>query len=104
MVDENQTGMCTIIFLPKKVFGQWMARKATIVADRKSYTTKFGKKVEFQLNGGTKTLYMYANYLGETCQLKVAHNFETGKKYLVRYRTPLLVFMNGKAKIEEVPS
>ena len=102
MVDENQTGIFTIIFLPKKIFGQWMARKATIVADRKSYTTKFGKRVEFQLNSGTKTLYMYANYMGETCQLKVTRNFETGKKYLVRYRISLFVFMNGKAKIEEV--
>jgi hypothetical protein len=93
---------CTIQFLPKKIFGQCLAHKATIVANGKRYTTKFRKKIEFQINSGNQTLHGYTNYLGETCKFTITHNFEAGKKYLIRYRTPLFVFFNGKVTIEEM--
>ena len=93
---------CTVRFLPKKIFGQWMVRKATIIANGKECTTKFRKPIDFEISSGHQTLTGFMNYMGRAGKFSITYNFEPEKKYLIKYRTPLLVFFDGKVKIEEI--
>jgi len=95
---------CTIRFLPRKVFGQWLLRKAAIEIGGNTYKTKIKKPIEFTVQAGSHNVLAYGAYLDQSCKAQMIYNFEPGKQYLIRYKTRVLVFLKGKIKIEEFPA
>ena len=98
MALENQT-MATISFTPKKTFGQWMLRSATLEVNHVPYKVKIGKTIDICVTPGMTDLICYGNYLGKMGTVHISEVFEAGKRYEVRYKAPMLVFLSGKLSV-----
>ena len=94
---------CGIRFLPRKIFGQWMLRKAAIDIGGGTYMTKIKRPVDFSIRAGSYNVLTYGMYLGQSCKARLIHTFEPGRQYLIRYKSSLFIFQRGKIKIEEYP-
>lgn len=88
-----------IYFRPRKHFGQWLLRKATIAIDSQKVTTKIKETVKLEVSSKTAEVSCYSNYLGKTGIATQSFTFESGKSYIVDYQSPLLVFSKGKISI-----
>ena len=102
-VESKMNQECSIRFLPRKVFGQWMLRKAAIDIDGNTHTTKIKKPIDFTIRSGAHNVLAYGAFFGKSCKAQFTHNFEPGKQYLIRYKTRVFTFTKGKIKIEEYP-
>ena len=98
---ESEESRIDVYFLPKKVFGQFLVRKATLEIDGKTLKTKFKKAVKLELAPGETEIFCYANYLGKSGKAMLTHNFEKGKTYLIKYHCPIIVFFAGKIEVTE---
>ena len=89
----------TIYFCPKRLWGQYALRKATIEVANQKVTTKINGYSKLKLNAGEANILCYGNYLGKCGKSQETFYFQDGCNYLVDYRSPLLIFMAGKIQI-----
>lgn len=90
----------TVYFCPKRVWGQFILRKATIEIASQKMPTKINSFSKLEIAPGETDVLCYANYLGKCGKAKLRFMFESGKTYVVNYRSPLIVFMAGKLNIQ----
>jgi len=101
---KQETQECAIRFLPRKIFGQYLLRKAAIVIDGSNiYKTKIKKPLDFTVQSGSHSVLAYGDFMGQSCKTQATYNFDPGKQYLIRYKSSVFVFLKGKIKIEEYP-
>ena len=93
-----------VYFRPKKIFGQWLLRRATMVIDSQQITTKIKRIEKIEVPSKTSEVSCYCNYLGKTGIARQSYAFESGKSYVVDYRSPLIVLMSGKMSIKNAES
>ena len=100
MVSEyDNASRATVRFVPKKYFGQWMLRKATIELCGRKETIKIKQSAEFQVDAAEVSITCYGNYFGKIGRARKVASLQAGKTYEVRYHTPLLIFIPGKLEI-----
>lgn len=90
-----------IRFLPRKVLGQWMLRKAAIEIGGNKYITRIKRPIDFMIYPGSHNIVAYGASFGKSCMVKITYDFEPGKQYVIRFKSRIFVLLKGKIKIEE---
>ena len=100
-VQASTQAQCLIRFIPKKIPGQMMVSKATIVIAGTQRETKFKHPVEFMVDSGEVTISCFMNYMGKSGKARIDCQLLAGKKYEVLYKTPAVVLANGSIDVRE---
>lgn len=96
------SGNAVVYFCPNRKFGQFLLRKATIEISNQIVTTKVKKASKLIISPGKTDIFCYGNYLGKCGKVQKSFVFESGTAYIVKCRSPLVVFMSGKLVIRPV--
>lgn len=99
---NTEASKAVLYFYPKRVFGQFLLRKAVIEVDGLTETGKIKKYKRLDVHCGNQEVQVYGKYFGKMGLSSCTYNFEAGKTYEIVWKSPALIFMKGKLKISVV--
>ncbi len=92
----------SIIFLAKKMPGQFLVSSATIAINGVSYQAKFNQPIVLQAPAGNVQIDCYLNYMGKSGAAQAVVFLQPNQSYQVEYKSPMVVSSSGTLNVVAV--
>jgi hypothetical protein len=96
---QAQTGVATINFIAKKVFGQFLVSNVTLEINGAPYQANFNQPITIQAPSGNVQIVCYMNYMGKSGLAQMFVALAPNQSYQVEYQSPAVVTSEGKLSI-----